>query len=120
MITTNKRAKPKYKKERAVRRCSFVASAEVTDLRSGTRLSARISELGMGGCYIDVLNPFPKDLAVQVKIVRDQGAFEAKAKVVYSDPKFGMGLAFSEVTPEQRAVLEGWLVELVTLLHPAR
>lgn len=119
MIQTKKPAKSKYKKERAVRRCSFVATAEVTELRSGTRLSARTSEIGMGGCYVDVLNPFPKDVDVQLKLVRDQGAFEAKAKVVYSDPKFGMGLAFSEITPEQRAVLEGWLVELVTLLHPS-
>ena len=120
MIQTNKRAKPKkYRRERAVRRCPFVAAAEVTDLRSGTRLSARTSELGVGGCYIDVLNPFPQGAAVHLKIVRDQGIFEAQAKVVYCDPKFGMGLAFSEITPDQRSVLETWLVELVTQLHPA-
>jgi PilZ domain len=118
MIQTNKRPKPKHRKERAVRRCPFVAAAEVTDLRSNTRLSARTSEIGMGGCYVDVLNPFPEGVAVQLKIVRDQGSFEAQAKVVYSDPKFGMGLAFTELTPDHRAVLETWLVELVTLLHP--
>jgi PilZ domain len=118
MITSDRRAKSQYKKDRAVRRCSFVATAEVTDLRSGTRLLARTTEIGMGGCYVDVLNPFPKDAAVHVRIVRDQGSFETKAKVVYSDEKFGMGLAFSGLTPQQRAVLEGWLVELVTLLNP--
>ena len=119
MIQTNKRAKPrKYRKERAVRRCPFVAAAEVTELRSGTRLPARTSELGLGGCYIDVLNPFPQGTAVHLKILRDQGVFEAQAKVVYCDPKFGMGLAFSEMTPAHRSVLEAWLVELVIQLHP--
>jgi hypothetical protein len=99
-----------------VRRCPFVASAEVTELRSGARLSARTSELGLGGCYIDGLNPFPKDTLVHLRIVRDQGVFETHAKVVYCDPRFGMGLAFSEMAPDHRAVLEGWLVELVTQL----
>jgi PilZ domain len=118
MIHTTTKKRPKYKKERTVRRCPFVASAEVTELSSGTRLSARTSEIGLGGCYIDVLNPFPKDTLVHLKILRDQGAFEAKAKVVYCDPAFGMGLAFSEMTPDHRAVLEGWLVDLVTQLKP--
>ena len=120
MIHTNKRPKArKYRKERAVRRCSFVAAAEVTDLRSSTRLCGRTSELGVGGCYVDALNPFPEGTAVQLRILRDQGVFEAHATVVYCHPRFGMGLAFSEITPDQRALLETWLVELVTQLHPA-
>lgn len=119
MIQTNKRPRArKYRKDRAVRRCPFVAAAEVTDLRSNTRLSGRTSELGVGGCYVDALNPFPEGTAVQVKILRDQGVFETQAKVVYCHPKFGMGLAFSEMTPAHRSLLEGWLVELVTQLHP--
>jgi len=87
MIQTNKRAKPKkYRKERAVRRCPFVAAAEVTDLRSGTRLSARTSELGLGGCYIDVLNPLPQGAAVHLKILRDQGVFEARPRSPIATP----------------------------------
>jgi len=105
-------------KQRAVRRCPLVASAEVTDVASGTRLSARTSELGVGGCYIETLNPFPEGTAVDVRIVRDQGVFEAKAKVVYTHTSFGMGLAFSEVTPEKRSMLEDWLAEIVTQLRP--
>jgi hypothetical protein len=53
-----------------------------------------------------------------VKILRDQGVFEAEAKVVYSDPAFGMGLAFTELPQDQRSVLEEWLAEIVTQLRP--
>jgi hypothetical protein len=107
-------------KRRSVRRCPFVASAEVTELGSGSgaKLSARISELGLGGCYIDTLNPFPEGMVVQLRILRDHGVFEAKAKVVYTDRRFGMGLAFIEMTPNQRSILENWLTELVTQLRP--
>jgi len=105
-------------KRRSVRRCPFVASAEVTELHSGAVLSARTSELGLGGCYVDALNPFPKGTLVGLRILRDQGAFETKAKVVYSDPRFGMGLAFTEMTAGQRSLLEDWLVEIVSQLRP--
>jgi PilZ domain len=109
---------PRWKKTRAVRRCAFVASAEVTEVSSGTQLSARTSELGVGGCYIDALNPFPEGTRVQVRILRDQGVFETNAKVVYCHPNSGMGLAFEEITPDQRSLLETWLAELVIQLRP--
>ena len=80
---------------------------------TGTKLSARTSEIGVGGCYVDALNPFHLGTAVTLRIVRDQGAFQAKAKVVYSDPSFGMGLAFEALDPEQRTILENWLAEIV-------
>lgn len=85
---------------------------------SETRLSARTSELGLGGCYVETLNPFSEGTLVQLRILRDQGVFEATAKVVYSHSNFGMGLAFTEMLPDQRALLEDWLAELVTQFRP--
>lgn len=105
-------------KPRAVRRCPFVASAEVTDVNSGARLSARISEIGLGGCYVGAFNPFPEGALVELRILRDQGVFEAKAKIVYCHPSFGMGLAFTEMSPQHRLLLEDWLAEVVTQLKP--
>jgi hypothetical protein len=106
-------------KRRSVGRCPLVASAEVTEMYSGAQLSARTSELGLGGCYIDALNPFPKGTVVQLRILRDQGVFKTKAKVVYCDERFGMGLAFTGITPDQQLLLEAWLAELVVQLKPA-
>jgi hypothetical protein len=105
-------------KRRSVLRCALVASAEVTELDSRAQLKARTSELGLGGCYIDTLNPFPQGTLVQLRILRDNGQFETQAKVVYSDVRFGMGLAFTEMKDDQRSLLESWLAELVTKLRP--
>jgi hypothetical protein len=104
--------------QRSVRRCPFVASAEVTELRSGARLSARTSELSVGGCYVDAHNPFPEGTLVWLRILRDQGIFETKATVVYCDSRFGMGLTFTEMSPDQRSLLEAWLAEVVSQLRP--
>src|ERR1700676_1964425 len=116
MIKRNKPLHPA--KQRSVRRCPLVASAEVTELGSGTMLSARTSEFGLGGCYVDALNPFPEGTLVGLRILRAQGVFETKAKVVYCDPTFGMGLAFTDMTPDQRSLLEAWLTEIVSQLRP--
>jgi hypothetical protein len=105
-------------KRRAVLRCALVASAEVTELVAGAQLKARTSELGLGGCYVDTLNPFPQGTLIRLRILRDNGLFETQAKVVYSDVRFGMGLAFTEMTADQRSLLESWLAELVTKLRP--
>jgi hypothetical protein len=54
---------------------------------------------------------------VGLRILRDQGVFETKAKVVYCDPRFGMGLAFTETSADQRSLLEDWLAELISQLR---
>ena len=114
MLMIQKKKPPQWTNQRSVLRCPLVASAEVTDLHSGTRLSVRISELGVGGCYVDALTPFPEGTVVKLRIVRDQGAFESIGKVAYTHANFGMGVAFTNVLPDQRSILEAWIAEIVT------
>jgi hypothetical protein len=59
------------------------------------------------------LNSLPEGTLLGLRILRDQGVFEAKGRVVYSDPGFGMGLAFTETTLDLRLVLETWLAQIV-------
>ena len=120
MLTTSKkttsggaRRVKKYAKERAVKRCPFVASVEVLELSTGTKLVGRTSEIGLGGCYVDALTPFGIGTPVAIKITRDQGSFHAKARVVYTDATFGMGLKFDGLDPEQRTILENWVADIV-------
>lgn len=100
-------------KRRSVSRCPFVALAEVIDLESGARLSARISELAVRGCYVDTLNPFPEGTRVTLRILKDESVFETKAKVAYSQAPSGMGLTFTEMAPTHRSTLEDWLAAVI-------
>ena len=103
-------------KKRAVRRIPLVAATEVTERGSQTLLCARTSEIGLGGCYVDTLTPFPDGTLVDIRIVRDGGAFECEAKVVYVHANFGMGIAFTNIALDQRRVLENWIADLITKL----
>jgi hypothetical protein len=90
----------------------FIASAEEIDLASGARLSARVSELSLKGCYLDTLDPFPKGTQIRLVIFHGGATFTALATVIYPQPNMGMGVEFSAVEPEQLKVLLKWLEEL--------
>jgi len=90
-------------------RYSFIASAELIEEASDVRIATRVSELSLYGCYLDMMNPFPTGTLVLVKISAGEMYFEAKAKIVYSQPNMGAGLAFSGVEQQYQPILERWL-----------
>jgi hypothetical protein len=92
-------------------RFPFIASAEVHEENSGSRMSSRISDLSFGGCYVDTINPLPGGTAVHLKIFTETHSFEAPATVVYSVTHMGMGMKFRDVEPKYEEVLRLWLTE---------
>jgi PilZ domain-containing protein len=95
---------------RSTLRFAFDASADVIQENSDTRIVARVSEIGMNGCLLKTADPFPDGTPVVVKIFTEGRFFEARATVVYSQAKIGMGLAFREVKPHFVSVLKKWLL----------
>jgi hypothetical protein len=94
-------------------RVPFVASAEITELETDTRLPARTGDLSRHGCYMDMINPLPLGTTVRVHIVHGARSFQATAGVVYSQTPLGMGLAFNGVDSNGEAILQSWLSEAV-------
>ena len=99
------------KERRRTVRYPFVASAELIDEKSQTHLSTRVAELSLYGCYFDMVNPFPPETEILVKIVRGLVFFEARAIVLYSQPNLGMGVGFRKVHPYFLNILHDWLRE---------
>lgn len=93
-------------------RFAVSASADMLELRTRTRLSGRASDLGAGGCYVDTVTPFPVGTSVVLNLTSENRNVHAMANVVYAHTGMGMGLAFAEMTPTQKANLSNWLREL--------
>jgi hypothetical protein len=98
---------------RSVPRYTFIADAEVVERSTKARLVARVSEIGLKGCYIDLLNPLPAGLNISVKIFKNNQTFEEEGQVVYTHPAMGMGVVFTRMNPDHKKVLEGWIQNLV-------
>jgi len=91
-------------------RVSLIAAAEITEVATGTRLSARTSDLSRTGCYIDTLNPTPAKTIVRVRLTHGGEELDLPGRVVYMSPGLGMGVRFDEdLTPAQLAVLNRWV-----------
>lgn len=96
---------------RVVERFVFSATAKVMDMRSQALVTGRISDLGLGGCYIDMMSPFAVDSIVRVQLEHKQKVFETIATVVYSQPSNGMGLSFTKIEPKHESILREWVTE---------
>jgi hypothetical protein len=100
-------------------RFPFSATVEATETKSGTKVIGRTSDLGLGGCYVDTLSPFPVGTEAKMRIIRESETFEAQVKVVYSSIGMGMGLAFVSAQPKQIRLFQRWLLELSGKSAPA-
>jgi hypothetical protein len=93
-------------------RVQFTIAAEVVELSSGARFTTRTTDVGPGGCFVDTTVPFPVGTGVQVRLKHAKTTFDAMGSVVYSQTGLGMGISFTELSPERRAELEAWLEDL--------
>lgn len=103
-------------------RYAVSAAAEALEPRSNMRLTGRATDLGMGGCYVDTISPFAVGTAIRVRLFSERHCFQTRAMVTYALPGMGMGLAFSEISPDQSASLRHWVAELSgeTMPHSER
>ncbi len=100
------------KERRTEPRYPVAAMAEAIDIKSHTRIAGRISDIGPGGCYFEVMSPFGVGAELQLRITRNQQTLTASARVLYSTGGMGMGLLFTKVDPEQQHLLLRWVNEL--------
>jgi Ribonuclease G/E len=97
---------------RDAKRLPLILAVEVVEVESGTRLSARTSDVSRTGCYIDTLNPTPTGTTVRVKLTHESEAVDLLGRIVYVSPRLGMGVRFDEsITPEQLSTLDRWLAQ---------
>lgn len=91
-------------------RIVFFAAAELLEVKSEVRVASRVSELSLHGCYLDMMNPFPADTVILLKIWTDEtNVFQTKSSVIYSQPNMGAGVRFIDPDEKSLAVLQRWL-----------
>ena len=94
---------------RRASRYFFSAQAEVTEQQSEIRLKSRVSDLSLHGCYLDMMNPFPAETLVTLRITAGQETFQSQSKIVHATPNVGAGAAFLDMESQDRALLERWV-----------
>lgn len=100
------------RERRRMPRYMFFASAELLEEKSEVRVASRVSELSRYGCYLDMMNPFPKDTVVLLKVWREEGkVLQTKGRIIYSQPNMGAGVVFVDLEERYVPMLEAWLAQ---------
>jgi CheY-like chemotaxis protein len=69
----------------------------------------RLTDLSMGGCYVEIASPFPK--GTRVTLTTRAGKLECRTEglVRVMHPEIGMGVEFTRTTRQQREQLEEFI-----------
>jgi hypothetical protein len=102
----------RFAERRVTPRYTLIATAEIVEPISNMRLLGRTAEIGMGGCYVDILNTLPKGAVIELSIQRDGNTLKVWGRVVYAHENIGMGVQFFDVAPQQQVMLRQWIADL--------
>lgn len=100
-------------------RFPLTAFVEALDPKSNTQISGRSSDVSLGGCYVDTLNPFHEGTVIRIRLTKDNVSFEANAKVVFSQIGMGMGVAFLSAEKDQFQIYQKWINQFSGNASPA-
>jgi hypothetical protein len=92
-------------------RYPFTATVEVLEKGAQAGVNARVTELSLYGCYVEMPDPRPKGTQVLLKVYAEGRYLESYGSVLYAQPSQGMGVGFQNVNPHYLTVLKQWLLE---------
>ena len=82
-------------------------------------IRCQLTDLSLGACYLEISSPFPASSRVTLSMRAGSVEVRAQGVVRVMHPEKGMGVEFTQATPEHRAAVEkflGILTENRTLL----
>jgi c-di-GMP-binding flagellar brake protein YcgR len=72
-------------------------------------IRCRLTDLSLGGCYLEMASPFPVSSRVTLSMRAADVEVRAQGLVRVMHPDNGMGVEFTQATPEHRAAVEKFL-----------
>jgi hypothetical protein len=72
----------------------------------------QLTDLSLGGCYLEIPSPFPVSTRVTLSMRAPGVELRSEGVVRIMHPDKGMGVEFTQTTPEHRALLEKFLSRL--------
>ena len=92
--------------------------AEIRQQGVESRIWARLTDISLGGCYLEIMSPLPVLTYISMVLTLEEQRLQAKGQVVVSHPHFGMGIQFIEQSPADRQMLESWIAALAPKVVP--
>jgi hypothetical protein len=102
----DRRAHPRFK---------TVNSVEVHPEGQQAPIRARTADLSVGGCFIEMPTPLPRGAQMRIGIWVKDTKLWANGRVVTSNPGFGIGVQFLQISDEDKTQLEQFLESTIRI-----
>lgn len=80
---------------------------DVVFIGAGTSsLQARITDISVGGAFVETITPFPIGAIVDMKFQVQATEVRVKGEILYHLPSIGYGLRFLDLAPEYYGAIE--------------
>ena len=83
-------------------------------------MAGTVTDISLGGCYVEMLSPLPAGTAVELSFDLDGSPVNFPAKVRSQHMGFGMGLAFTIVSAESMEILRRFTGTPAPAAEPAK
>jgi PilZ domain len=80
-------------------------AAQIVLQNGALRMTATVTDISLGGCYMEMLSPLPVDTFVDISISPGDTTLLLSARVRSSQVNFGMGVSFTGMRPKDFEVL---------------
>jgi hypothetical protein len=94
--------------KRAAPRVSYPCEVECVG-PGGTTMHLRIADVSPTGAFIDTITALPEGCLLTLKFSLESNAMVLAAEVCHAMPQMGMGVRFTKISDDQRAILEGFV-----------
>ncbi|MGH9498855.1 MAG: PilZ domain-containing protein [Terriglobales bacterium] len=102
----DRRAHPRFK---------TVNSVEIHPEGQQAPIRARTADLSVGGCFIEMPNPLPKGAQMRIGIWVKDTKLWADGRVITSNPGFGIGVQFLQISDQDKTQLEQFLESTIRI-----
>ena len=87
-------------------------TAHVWEQGQELAFDARVNEIALGGCYVEIMSPLRVATCVRLELSIKSRSFSVEGIVVYAQPQFGMGIEFMKIAPAEAEKLHRLIGEL--------
>jgi PilZ domain len=98
---------------RTTPRVKCTNSAEVYPSGETAPMRTRTADISQGGCFLEMPNPLPKGTQIRIALWIKESKIWATGEVVTSTPGFGIGVRFTELTPQDKNHLKEFLGNMI-------
>jgi PilZ domain len=80
-------------------------AAQIVLQNGALRMTATVTDLSLGGCYVEMLSPLPVDTFVDIALSPGDVTLQLSGRVRSSQNNFGMGVSFTGMRPQDFEIL---------------